>query len=203
MAHSSLPTRYGSGVDRNKAQAAFSVPSMCVTLAYELRSPEVVRLQIAIKFLTSLHFQNSLHLCAYTRFYPHAAYVLDLQAAFNDRRPAADASLGSQPHAVEENPQLTSSAPTGDGNHDRSTWRAHALHLESEAVWLRAQLDAERVSKCCELLFAFFPRPLTVPWSAPLIILCPSCANFLSYSISTRRLVLALNCFPVIDRPRA
>ena len=157
MAHSTLPTRYGLGVDRNKAQAAFSVPSMCVIPRVRTPFSRCRSTTEYNKILTNLHFQISLHLPAYTRFYPRVAYVLDLQAAFNDRRPAAD---GSQPHAVEENPQLSSSGPTGDGNHDWSIWRTHALHLESETIWLRAQLDAERVSKSCDLLLAFFHRPV-------------------------------------------
>ena len=80
------------------------------------------------------------------------AYVLDLQAAFNDRRPAADAILDSQSHVVRERPQGTSSVP-GEVDHDRLTWRAHAMQLESETVWLKAQLEAERVSECCKSTF--------------------------------------------------
>lgn len=76
-----------------------------------------------------------------------AAYVLDLQAAFCDRRPAAETIFSSAPAMVQANSHYPSSSPGGDSEDDRLTWRAYALNLESEAARLKGQLEAERVSK--------------------------------------------------------
>ena len=71
------------------------------------------------------------------------------------------------------------------------------MHLESEAVWLKAQLDAERVSKCCEILFPFFPPPSYISPVPPSSSFYARPVPFFAFLFFIWRLALALYVFPI------